>query len=138
MLAETLAGGGRSGTEGAGVSLQFLGGHMYRDGRTSIQGGGVEAAGLGTAIEAVVGVLTAMRPIRRECDRLMGRYEAGAAGAADLRDYRMARLRLLMLQSANRGARHPLRTAEVLADRSRLTFHALVERSDQFPEPQPS
>lgn len=138
MLAQTLAGAvAETAAEGAGVS-QSLGGHMDRDRRTSMQGGVAEVECLSTVIEAVVGVLTAMRPLRRERERLMRRHVSGMADADDLHRYRMTRLRLLMLESANRGVRHPLRAAEVLADRSRLTFDALVDRTDPFPEPQPS
>lgn len=111
---------------------------MDRDGRTSVQCGDVGVERFGAAIEAVIGVLTRMRPLHRERDLLMERHEAGLADAEDLRRYRMVRLRLLMLDSSNRGVRHPLRTADVLADRARLTFDAMVDRSDQFPEPQPS
>ncbi|TCK20755.1 hypothetical protein [Pseudonocardia endophytica] len=107
---------------------------MDRDVRT-MHGG---AVGLVSAIEAVVGVLADMRPLRRERDRLMGRWTAGVADAEDLREYQMARLRLMMLDSANRGVRQPLRTTEVLEARERLAFHAMVDRTDPFPEPQPS
>jgi hypothetical protein len=111
---------------------------MDRDRQTTTQGGVAGAGCLGTAIEAVVGMLTDMRPLRRERDRLMGRWQAGTADVEDLHDYQMTRLRLLMLDSANRGVRQPLRTTEVLEHRERLTFHAMVDRTDPFPEPQPS
>jgi hypothetical protein len=111
---------------------------MDRDVRTTVRCRGVGVESFGAAIEAVVGVLTRMRPLRRECDLLMKRHVAGLADAEDLHRYQMARLRLLMLESANRGVRHPMRAAEVLADRSKLTFDAMVDHNDPFPEPQPS
>lgn len=115
---------------------------MDRNGCSSALGTGQGTQGgvafLSSAFDAVVGVMTAMRPLRRECDRLMGRYVAGVADAGDRHGYQMARVRLLMLESVNRGVRHTGPADEVLADRCRLTFDALVNHGDPFPEPQPS
>ena len=111
---------------------------MDRGGRKPGQGGDDGIGVPGTAYDAVVGMLTAMRPLQRERADLMRRHEAGLAEADDLHRYRMARLRLLMLEAANRGVRPPRRAEAVLAERARLTFDALVDRRDQYPEPQPS
>ena len=106
---------------------------MDRDVRKSAPDAGVD--GIGAVIDAVASVLTAMRPLRRVCERLLA---TGLARPDDLHRYQMTRLRLLMMESANRGAGCPQGAGEVLAQRSLLEFHALVAHTGQFPEPQPS